>query len=514
MKTSRRSVNTAKITLLIMAIAVISKIFGFARDSVLAHFYGSSSISDIFITTLSMPDILFELIANSITIGFVPIATDLLDESNSQIKLNLFTSTVINIFEILALFFSILFIVFAKSIIHAVAPGFQGVNINTAIFFLRIISFAMLFKTISSVFGAYMQTNKVFVPVSMYGLIMDIVIILFIFLSVDYGFIYLPYGVLFGVFVQMIFAAVCTVKAGFRYSFCFNIRDNHLKAMIIMFLPAIAATGANQIIQLVNKGIATTVMEGGVTLISNANKMGYAAENIIVLSIAAVIYPILSSFSVTNDLNGFKNELVKGLNYTFILMIPLSLSLILYSYPIIDLLFGHGKYINSVLYTSQLMQIYCIGIIGLSAYTIMVRALYAQKMIMQSAACAIASLLINVLLCFSLAKTANMGLMGIALATSLTYTISFAITLVIMIIKIGDIGGFHIIIVVLKTVIACFPMLLLSYLTYRWVGNINNIMALICCAIIGIITYFCGMYILKVDEVSEIVHHFMKKVKC
>ena len=509
---NRRTANTARITLFITSIAVFSKILGFARDSILAHFYGSSSISDAFITTLSMPDILFELIANSITIGFVPIATGLLDEGRGAREVNRFTSNVVNIFEVLACVFSLIFIVFAEVIIYALAPGFQEKNIDIAIYFLRIISLAMLFKTVSSVLGAYMQTNRNFVPVSMYGVIMDVMIILFIVLSVKKGCTLLPYGVLLGVLAQMIFAVICAVKTGYRNSWTFNLRDPHLKAMLLMFLPAIAATGANQIVQLVNKGMATTVMEGGVTLISNANKMGYAAENIIVLSLAAVIYPILSSYSVRKNIKGFKHELVKGLNCTLILMIPLSIVLIIFSKPIINLLFGHGKYIDSVSYTSQLMKVYCIGIIGLSAYTLMVRALYAQKMVKQSAACAIISLLINIVLCFLLAKTAKMGLMGIALATSLTYTISFVITFLMMYFKIGDIGGSHIVNVILKIAIACIPMAAFSYLTYQLVEKYNSFLALICCAVVGAVTYFCGMYVLKVEEISMILQQIKKKL--
>ena len=37
---NRRTANTARITLFITSIAVFSKILGFARDSILAHFYG------------------------------------------------------------------------------------------------------------------------------------------------------------------------------------------------------------------------------------------------------------------------------------------------------------------------------------------------------------------------------------------------------------------------------------------------------------------------------------------
>ncbi len=509
-----KSINTIKVTFIITLIAVLSKILGFARDAILAHFYGSTTTTDIFITTLSLPDILFELIANAITIGFVPIATALLIKNNNDKTLvNHFGSNVISLFELLAIIFVIIFYIFAKPIIVVAAPGFTGDSIDTASTFLRIIAVSILFKTVSSILGAYMQSNKRFIPVSMYGAIMDVVIILFIFISLNRNSVLLAYGVLIGVLVQMLFAAICAYKTGFRYSFSFDYKDENIRSMLIMFLPAIAATGANQIIQIVNKAMATTVVEGGVTMISNANKMGFAAENIIVLSIAAVIYPALSEYANNKDENGFAFKLQKGLNSTFVLMIPLSCALIVYSYPIIDLLFGHGKYVNAVSDTSYLMKIYCLGILGLSSYTIMVRALYAQKMVKQSAILAIVSLAINILLCIFLAKHTTQGLFGIAEATSLTYTLSFIITIFILRNKVGDFGFKNIFIVFCKSIISCIPMLGLSYGVFILFKEYSIVIALLLCAIIGVVVYFACMYILRVDEVKAITRRVLQKIR-
>lgn len=504
--------KTAKVTLIITVIAVVSKALGFLRDAILAHYYGSSVISDVFITTLSLPDILFELISNSITIGFVPIATSILHRRNNVEDINRFASNVISIFEILALLFTGVFCIFARQIISIAAPGFKGECVDIAVLFLRIISVSMIFKTASSIFGAYMHTNKNFIPVSMYGAIMDIVIIGFIIISVKRWYVFLPYGVLIGVLVQMIFASVCATSTGFRYRAVVNFSDPDLRAMLSMFVPAIAATGANQIIQLVNKGLATTVVEGGVTLISNANKMGYAAENIIVLSIAAVLYPTLSTYAAQNNNERFKEELSKGLKNTLILMVPMTVALIIYAHPIIQILFGHGKYVNSVAYTSMLMQIYCCGIIGLSSYTIMVRALYANKMVFQSALCAVISLVINVCLSVLLTKKMSLGLIGISVSTSVTHTISFILSLFILSRRIGSFGSREVTKTIIKTIIACIPMGILSLLTFRLCVGINTVFALAICALVGVIVYFGCMYLLKVDEVKDILTQLQKKL--
>ena len=509
-----KSVNTIKVTFIITIVAVCSKILGFARDAILAHYYGSTTTTDIFITTLSLPDILFELIANAITIGFVPIATALLIKGNNDKSLvNQFCSKVISLFELLAIIFVLFFYLFAKPIIGIAAPGFTGNSIDTASTFLKIIAASILFKTISSILGAYMQTNKRFIPVSMYGAIMDVVIILFIFISLNRNEVLLAYGVLTGVLVQMLFATICAYKTGFRFSISFDYKDENIRSMLIMFLPAIAATGANQIIQIVNKAMATTVVEGGVTMISNANKMGFAAENIIVLSIAAVIYPALSEYANCKNDKGFAYKLQKGLNSTFVLMIPLTCALIVYSYPIIDLLFGHGKYVDAVSDTSYLMKIYCLGILGLSSYTIVVRALYAQKMVKQSAMLAIISLIINIVLCIWLAKHTSQGLFGIAEATSLTYTLSFIIAIFILKKKVGNFGFRNIFIVFCKSVIACIPMLGLSYYFYRRLTDYSMVLALLICALMGAAAYYTCMYFLKVDEINAIVQRVLQKIR-
>ena len=505
-------IKTTKITIIITAFAVVSKCLGFLRDAILAHYYGSSAISDIFITTLSMPDILFELIANSITIGFVPIATGMLSRQSSDEDINRFTSNVFSVFEILACFFVGVICVFARQIINVAAPGFKGEYIDIAVFFLRIISVSMIFKTASSIFGAYMHTYKNFIPVSMYGAITDTIIIGFNVLSVQKGYNLLPFGVLCGVFIQMVFSIICAVYTGFRYRAVIKLRDPNLRAMLMMFMPAIAATGANQIIQLINKGLATTVSEGGVTLISNANKMGYAAEMIIVLSIAAVMYPTLSALAAQNNNSGFKTELSKGLKNVLILMIPLTLALIMYARPIIQILFGHGKYVDAVAYTAMLMKIYCCGIIGLSAYTIMIRALYANKMIVHSALCAVISLGINITLSIVLTKTLGFGLAGIAVATSVTHTFSFVLALMMLRSRIGSFAGKAFAKTVVKTIISCVPMGLASWFVFRLFSGISIIIALVLSALAGVIVYFLAMHLLKVDEVNDLIRQFKKKI--
>ena len=158
------------------------------------------------------------------------------------------------------------------------------------------------------------------------------------------------------------------------------------------------------------------------------------------------------------------------------------------------------------------MKIYCIGIVGLSSYTIMIRALYAQKMIMHSAACAIISLVVNIVLCFFLVKTMRLGLVGISMATSITYIFSCILSLCILHKKIGTIIERRDLKIIGKTLLSCIPMLAFSYFIFFTLSKFSIFLALMLCAFGGVVSFTICMYLLKVSEVNIIIQRVKEKL--
>ena len=85
--------NAGSTVALLALIMCFSKVFGFARDIILADIYGATSIVDIYITTLSIPEVLMDILAQTVTLGYIPIAVGMIvDDGNS---LNRFTNSVL-----------------------------------------------------------------------------------------------------------------------------------------------------------------------------------------------------------------------------------------------------------------------------------------------------------------------------------------------------------------------------------------------------------------------------------
>ena len=63
----------AKSALGLIIITILSKILGFGRELVLTYIYGATDISDIYITTLSIPGTLFATIGVAISTICIPL---------------------------------------------------------------------------------------------------------------------------------------------------------------------------------------------------------------------------------------------------------------------------------------------------------------------------------------------------------------------------------------------------------------------------------------------------------
>ena len=62
--------NITKSATVLFIVTILSKLFGFAREMALTYVYGASSISDVYITTISIPTILFASVGSALADNF------------------------------------------------------------------------------------------------------------------------------------------------------------------------------------------------------------------------------------------------------------------------------------------------------------------------------------------------------------------------------------------------------------------------------------------------------------
>ena len=74
-----------KVVELILA-AFIAKGLGFVREMVLANYYGTSYVSDVFVAVQNIPAIIFTVFGTAVTTGFIPLYTEIKSEKQSTLQ--------------------------------------------------------------------------------------------------------------------------------------------------------------------------------------------------------------------------------------------------------------------------------------------------------------------------------------------------------------------------------------------------------------------------------------------
>ena len=163
---------------------------------------------------------------------------------------------------------------------------------------------------------------------------------------------------------------------------------------------------------------ALPISEGGISALNYANRITIFAQGIFVLSISAVLYPRISKLAVQNKITEMKKSLSSAVTGISLLMLPSAAGMIIFSQPIVRLLFKRGAFDDiSLGLTASALTFYSIGIIGWGIGEVALRVYYALQDTKIPTILAAVGILLNIML--NVVLSSYMGIGGLALATSI-----------------------------------------------------------------------------------------------
>ena len=494
--------KVAKAAIGLMAATLVAKILGFGREITLASSYGASSISDAFLVAMNIPAVIFTAIGTSLGTAFIPLFCEVRSKDGDDAAVK-YTNNIFNAVVIICVVIAIIGAIFAPEVVKLFALGFKGETMEKAVYFTRIMLLGIPFLGISYIMMAFLQVKENF-----------------IILSVKTTPYILPYGALIGLLGQFLFQLPFAMKRGYRYIPYINFKDEYLKKMLWLVGPVLIGVAVTQINTIVDRTIASTLVEGSISALSYANKLNQFVMGMFIVSISSVVYPMLSKLSTENNKVEFNKSIVTATSTVILLVIPISVGAIILSKSIVKVLFQRGAFDDRAAYmTSVALVFYSIGMIGFGLRDILGKVFYSlqdTKTPMINGAIAMG---LNIILNISFVKFTNMQLAGLALATSISALVTVALLFINLRLKIGPFGGRHVLSVFLKAVISALLMALVTYFSYKNIANIfgvgmvKEIITLGLSILAGALTYGICVIIFKVDEVNLIINTLRKKLK-
>ena len=147
------------------------------------------------------------------------------------------------------------------------------------------------------------------------------------------------WGTLIGIIIEFLFQVPFAKREGYKYKFELSLKDEYTKKTMWLIAPVLIGVAVNQINTMVDRTLASTLVEGSISALNYANRLNLFVMNLFITSIAAVIYPMLSNLSTNNKKEAFNDSVVKSVNSVSLLIIPISIGAIVLSKPIVKILF-------------------------------------------------------------------------------------------------------------------------------------------------------------------------------
>lgn len=497
---------------ILMILTIVSKFTGFFRDITLSYFYGASNISDAYLVSQLIPMSILEFIGLGLLTGYIPIYNAIQDKCGQE-ESNDFNNILINLILLISSILICAGLIFTENIVKLFAMGFEGKTLDLAVRFTRVSMFGIYFITLGYVFRGYLQIKGNYVVPAITGIPQNIIIISAIILSANINVMVLALGSLMAIALQLFILVPYAYKEGFRYRFFLDFSNRYLKDLWYLAIPMMIGISVNQINVLVDKTLASQIIEGGISALNYANRLNFFVQGIFVLSISTVMYPTISKMVTENDISGLKRTLREAIGIINILIIPTTIGAVVFANPIVSLLFGRGAFdTEAIIMTSDALKYYSIGMIGYGLREVLSRAFYSMQDTKTPMINAAIGLFLNIFLNILLSK--YMGIAGLAFATSISALFTTGLLFISLRKKIGFFGMKNVTISFIKIMVASVIMGAVAKFAYiAFINFISQSLSLMVSVVIGASVYFIAVYFMRIEELDDVVSAARKKLK-
>jgi putative peptidoglycan lipid II flippase len=514
MMSERRKI--AKAAGIVGGATLLSRIFGFLRDMIVAQLFGAGMATDAFFVAFRIPNLLRRLVGEgSLTVSFIPVYSEYLhrktkEESDGLVQV---TFSVLSIFLIML---SLLGVLLSPWIVKAMAYGFtqEPEKFRLTVFLTRVMFPYIFFIGLVAWAMGVLNSHKHFTGPALAPVFLNLSIIacaLGLYRLLAEPVWALAFGVLLGGGIQLLFQVPFLRRMGIVLKFRFDLSHPGVRRIGALMAPSVLGLAVTQLNVIVNTFLASYLPEGSVSYLYYADRLLEFPMGIFAIAIATAVLPPLCEQAAKGRREEVKETLSFALRLTFFVILPAMVGLIALRTPILNVLFQRGAFTAfSTEMTSQALLCYALGLAAFAGVRIIVPVFYSLQDTRTPVLVAFAALVANaglgVLLMFPLKHA------GLALATSLAAGLNFSLLVIFLHRKIGPLGARRTLRSLGKNLAASLLMGLSAYticLPGEWTTSgftLEKIGLLASALFGGISVYGLASYLLRSEEIKAVVN--------
>lgn len=370
----------------------LSRIMGLVREQVFAYLFGASDATDAFIIAFRIPNLLRDLFAEgAMSSALVPTFTRVRTEQGERRAWRV-AGLVFRALFLFVTVIALLGMIFAPQLVALYASKFKEIpgKFELTVLMTRVLfPFFPLVALAAGYMGVLNACDKFFISgfaSALFNLTSVIVGVVGAWIFPHFqlpAILGMAVGVVVGGAVQAFVQLPSLYSVGYRYppkeatDLPWS-KEPALRRMLILMIPGLVGLAATQINVLVNSVLATSQGPGAVSWLSYAFRLMQFPIGIFGVSMATAVLPRVSQQWVDRNPKGVVESLENGLMQILAVNLPASAGLAFLGYPIIEILFKHGRFGEADTHATAItLAAYSVGLAAYSAVKLLVPICYA-----------------------------------------------------------------------------------------------------------------------------------------
>src|SRR5262245_12217473 len=502
-----------KSTSTIGTLTILSRVFGYIRDSRIAFLLGTESIADAFTIAYRIPNFLRRLAGEgAVSAAFIPVFSRYLAEEKKAEAWEFVNC----LFTALTVFLSIVAVagvLLSPVIVPVFAYGFNVTpgKLEMTTILNRIMFPYVALVSLSAIAMGVLNTFHRFAVPAVAPVLLNLTIIAFSFLTglFSNAAIALAIGVVVGGAAQVVIQIPALLQSGWRFRWMWNLAHPGVRYVAKLMTPLVFGVGIVQINLLVDSQFASYMPTGSVMSIYLADRVMELVLGGYAIALSTAILPLLSRQAAEQRLEELKGTVSFAMRAVLFVTLPATVGLILLRVPIIQVLFEHGNFDPaSTELTAWALSFFAVGLSAFAMVKILVPAFYALHDTRTPVWIAFFAMFLNIVLNLLFFRPLQNG--GPALATSLAALFNAVALLAVFRQRYGRLGMRLVALSGAKCVAASVVMGVVTYSMIHFPrfyagGLTHRALALAATIMVSTGTYFLTAYVLRTRELREIL---------
>lgn len=400
------------------------KISAIIKELVVAWRFGTGNEVDAFLIALVIPEFIKVVVAGSFDAAFIPTYIQVREKEGMGAAQRLFSGATLCSLGLLGIT-TILLLVTSSLYLPKIALGFSPEKLSLTYELLFAISPIVALSGLLATWSAVLNAGERFALASITPLITPSITIALILFARSWGVFALSGGLAIGAFLELVILGKALQRQGICLRPKWHGLDIHLRQVMSQYLPMITGSFLMCSSNLVDSSMAANLSAGSVAALSYGYRLTSTPLSLMTTALGTAVIPYFSKMIARKDWKEVNRTLHKYMKSIFIVAIPITLLLIVFSENIIQILFQRGAFTASDTHLVAQIQIcFALQIPFYVATMLVVRLIESMRLSQIFIWGSSFNLMINIVLNYVFSR--SIGVAGIALSTTCVYIFSFS----------------------------------------------------------------------------------------